>query len=372
MKKILWILGIIVVAIAIVYAVDKKSAETEPIKIGMIMPLSGDAAAYGEVISKGVILAAKQINDDGGVNGKMIEIISEDGKCSGKDAASAAQKLVNVDKVKFIIGGVCSGEVFGYAPITNAAGVVTITPGGSNPDISNLGDYVFRLSTNDATRGVMMADYVAKSYKKIAFITEQTDYAKGLKIVFEKRAGEIGLPIVASEEFASGAKDFRSLLGKIKESGSDIIFLNVQTEGTLIRLADQARTLGLTQQFIGSELNGPVVVAGGKNVEGIIMAVAPGLATKGKAKVFSDAFKTVYGTEPAYGFYVAAAYDSLHLFADAIRAHGTDPVKVKDYIYSSKNREGAVGTYSFDQNGDVTGVGFVLQKLVSGKFVDIK
>lgn len=369
-----WILGVVVLAILVWVGVsmsDKSPVETGPIKIGVIMPLSGDAAAYGEPITNGLRLAEKEINESGGVDGRLVQLIYEDGKCNGKDAASAAQKLINVDGVKFIIGGVCSGEVFGYAPITNAAKVLSITPGGSAPDIATLGDYVFRNSTNDASRGVIMADYVKSLYTKVAFITEKTDYTAGLRDSFGARATEIGLQIVADEELAGDSSDFRSALSKIKASGAEILFINVQTEANLIRIAEQARTLGITVPFISSELNSPTVAQAGPFIDGIVMAVAPGLATNGKASAFLRAYKQMFGEEPIYAFYTAAAYDDLNLFVQGIEKYGENTDKVKDYLYGV-NYDGAIGRYSFDRNGDITGVSFVLQRAENGSFVDLK
>ncbi|MDP6562065.1 MAG: ABC transporter substrate-binding protein, partial [Candidatus Peribacteraceae bacterium] len=93
---------------------------TGPIKIGYIGPLTGEAASYGVDTLNGTELAVAEINAAGGINGRLIELITEDGRCTGTDAASAAQKLVNVDKVVAIIGGQCSGETLAAAPIVES------------------------------------------------------------------------------------------------------------------------------------------------------------------------------------------------------------------------------------------------------------
>ena len=117
---------------------------TGPIKIGFIGPLTGEASPYGVDTLNGAKLAVDEINEAGGVNGRMIEIIAEDGRCTGTDAASAAQKLVNVDKVVAIVGGQCSGETLAAAPIAESAKVVMISPVSSSPDVTAAGDFIFR------------------------------------------------------------------------------------------------------------------------------------------------------------------------------------------------------------------------------------
>lgn len=374
-KIILAIILLIVIVWVVVANTKKGPADVvtqEPIKIGVIMPLSGDAAAYGEPVNNGVKLAAQELNAADGIGGRQIELIIEDGKCNGKDAATAAQKLVSVDKVKYIIGGVCSSEVLGYAPITNTAGVLTISPGATNPKVSEAGDFVFRTALNDGARGVLIADYALKIAKKPALINEKTDFAQGLKESFMARAGEVGLKIVANEDFASDIKDFRAVLTKIKQSGADLIFINTQAPAGLVRIAQQARELGITAPFVASEFNSPEVIAGGKNTEGLVVVVAPELAAEGKAKSLVESYKTTYGKDISFPFYVAAAYDDLHLIANAITNVGDDPIKVKDFLYGLKDYDGTIGKISFDKNGDMTGVGFIFQKLENGKFVNIQ
>jgi len=368
-----WILGIVILAVLVWVGMsisNKAPAETGPIKIGAIMALTGDSAALGQPITNGIRLAEKEINENGGIGGRPLQIIYEDGKCNGKDAASAAQKLVSVDGVKFIVGAFCSSEVFGYAPVTNAAKVLTITPGGSAPDISTLGDYVFRNSTNDGGRGVVLADYTKNNYEKIAFITEKTDYTLGQRKAFGARADEIGLQIVADEELTSDTPDYRSALTRIKATDAEVMFINVQTEATLIRIAQQARALGITLPFIASELNSPAVAAAGDFLDGTIMAVAPGLATGERATKFLSAYKEAFGEDPLYTYYTGAAYDAVYLFAQGIERYGEDTDKIKDYLYNVEY-DGTIGRYSFDENGDVAGVGFVLQRLENGQFVNL-
>lgn len=376
MKKAIWAILAIVLVYFIVSSVSKKPSEmsdveTGPIKIGFVGPLTGDAAEYGEVVKNGVMLAAKKINADGGINGRQVEVIYEDGKCNGKDSLSAAQKLVSTDGVKFIVNGDCSGGILGSAQFLIQSEVLTLASIATNPDITSKfgGSYILRNAQNDAVRGVALADYANKNHKKAAIITEQTDYAKGIKNTFVAQAKVNGLNIVADEEFITDTKDFRSIVTKIKALDPDVILINPQTGAAFARIATQARQLGIKAAFIGSEFNGTEVIK--PETEGTVVSVAPGLVGE-KGKAYIEAYKVEYGKEPNYAYYSGAGYDNLMLFAEGIKQYGYDASKVKDWLYELKSYDGTIGTYSFDSNGDVVGIEFLMQKLVNGKFVELK
>lgn len=374
MKKILLWVVVLIIVVVVLIAISKgnsKPAATGPIQIGVILPLSGDAGAYGEPISNGIRIAIKEVNDAGGIDGRQIQGIFEDGKCDGQAAVSAAQKLVNVDGVKFLIDGVCSSEVLASAPIVDAAKAVTLSPGATSPKISGISPYVLRNAPSDAGRGVAIADLLAKSFKSPAIISEKTDYAQGLHDTYLAELNKLGFKVVADETFDTNATDFRSILLKIKTANPDAVFLNPQTPQNLVRLATQARTMGINAQFFASEFNDPIVTGAGKPTDGMIIAVAPGLSSQGKGGDLLKAYKAAYSADATYPYYVGAAYDDLKLLAQAIGQVGEDPSKVKDYLHSLKSYEGTIGTYSFDSNGDIVGISFVFQKVLGGKAVNL-
>ena len=143
---------------------EAPTANYETIKIGFMAPLSGDAAAYGESIRRGVDLAIK---DMGPAN---VQIIAEDTKCSGPESVSAIQKLINVEKVQVVIGEVCSGATLPAAPIAAQYKVLMVSASATSPMITQE-PYVFRTVPSDALQGDFGADLVlAKGYKKLAIL----------------------------------------------------------------------------------------------------------------------------------------------------------------------------------------------------------
>ncbi len=372
-KVVIWVVIALLVVFGI-YSVLKKSTPTEtgPIKIGFIGPLSGDAASVGEPIKNGAELAVKEINANGGVNGRQIEMIYEDGACNGKNAASVAQKLVNIDKVKYIVGGICSPEAFGFYPIAVAAKVFTLMPGASAPKLSGVSPFVMRNNPNDNLVGVALADFLVKSYKNVYTITEQTEFAQGIEAVFLAQMQKNNLTNSGQQGFDSKTTDFRSILLKVKEANPDVVFINVQTPPSLLRIAQQARQLGIKSQFVSTSFGpDPAVQSGGSAVEGMIFADAPGLASEGKGKDLINKYKVAYGKDPSYAFYVGAAYDAVYLVSKAISSVGDDTNKVQEYMHKVSNYVGTIGTYSFDKNGDIMGIIPIFEKIVGGKLVRI-
>ncbi len=372
-RWIIPLIAIIVVIIAIVLIKkpgNKNVAiEGDSVKIGMIAALSGEAAPYGETVRQGTELAVEQLNKKGGINGKPIEVIYEDGKCTGKDSASAAQKLVSVDKVKFIVGASCSGETIAIAPIVEAGKVLTVSPVSSNPAITPMGDYVFRNHPSDNTAGSMLADIIIKKTNKVVIISENTDYSQGIRKVFNQSYTKAGGELAIDESFNTGTTDFRSLVSKIKASGVNSVYVNGQTETPLIQIANQLRDQKVSVQLYTAYMTGDAVKKNATLLDGLIAVDLPNLGTQGNAAQFTKDFQAKFGKDPNFPYFAAAAYDVIHLFKDGISKYGYDSTKVKDYLYSIKSYDGAAGTYHFDSNGDVVGIALTVKQLKNGEFV---
>jgi len=374
MKRYLWLGGIIIVVIGIITLTNKAPNTTQnnsSIKIGFIAPLSGDAVSYGELMQNSVKLAVDELNISDGIAGRQIEMIYEDGKCNGKDAATAAHKLVNVDKVKYIIGGMCSGEVFGAVPITSPAKVFFISFAAGAAKLSGISDYFIRNNPSDALTGSILADYISEQYKTTAIISEQTEYSQGIKDVFATEAEKKGLKIIVSENYLSQSTDFRSELLKIKSTNPDVVFINPQNGKDLTVIAKQARELGITSKFASTLVcSDPIIFKAGPATEGMVCVNLANLSTD-KGKNFLDKYMSAYHTLPNFQLYAGAAYDDVYLVAKAISAVGDDSTKVMRYLRSLPSYNGVIGTYSFDENGDIVGAGLILQKVLNKELVNI-
>jgi branched-chain amino acid transport system substrate-binding protein len=346
------------------------AGDNGPIKLGMISALTGDAAAIGADQLSGVQMAIAEINAAGGVNGRQIELIAEDGKCAGADGATAAQKLVNVDKVVAIIGGLCSGETLAAAPIAEAAKVIMLSPSASSPDITKAGDFIFRDYPSDAGKTKAIAKYFAdEKFSRIAILSENTDYSQALRASLKKDLPEGA--VVFDENFDPGTKDFRSLLGRLKDAEYDALVSNPNSDGVNAVIVQQFRELELPGQIVGTDTMDSVVVSqiAGEGANGVMLVNVP---TAGEGTSFEADFKAKYGDAKSSIAWSAYSYDAVNVLAQAFKAVGTDGMAVKDYLYSMQPYTGVIGSFHFDENGDPVGLSYVLKKFEDGKVVTVK
>jgi len=343
------------------------------IALGVIMPLTGDAASYGESENRAIQIAVDEINAAGGIDGRRIKLVLEDGKCDPQAAGTAAQKLVNVDKVKIVIGGACSGETLAAAEITEPAKVILISPSASSPKVTNAGDFVFRTYPSDALAGRIAAKYAYNelSRRRAALITELTDYSQGLREVYKKTFAELGGTIVADETYATGDTDFRTQILKIKTAKPDVIYVVPQTLTPGIAILKQLRESGVEAQLTTAEvlLDRQAVKDNAKVLEGVI-GVEPAVDWEGnaKAKAFRDAHRARYGADP--GSFSANAYDAVYLVKEAIDEVGLDTLAIRDFLYRVKDWPGTVGSLTIDANGDPI-LGLNVRKIVGGEVTDL-
>jgi len=365
MKKT-WIGLIAIVALGLVVwgvsSMGGKQAtnDTGAVKIGAVLPLTGDAAVYGEPLNKVLQIAVGEINANGGINGRQVELLVEDGKCNGQDAASAAQKLINVDGVKVIIGGFCSSESLAMVPIAAAAKVALISPGSSSPKLTNASPYFVRNYPSDSAQGAVLANiaFTDKGWKKVAFIQEQTDYAQGVYSAFSAEFTKLG-GTVTNEAFPTETADFRSLVSKVKSGNPDAVFLSVQTPAVAARILTQIKQLGWKPKLMAADVvpGDPETVSKYKDIlEGTLTAEFGTDATNPKFAAMIASYKTKYGEEPPYQGYAQTVYDSAYLVQGAIVAVGYDGTKVANWLHTVKDWQGASGTVTIGANGDpITG-----------------
>ena len=353
--------------------VVKEVEDKEPIKLGFIGPLTGGAAVVGIGEKNAVDIAIEEINNAGGIDGRPLQAIFEDGKCSGKEAATAAQKLINIDNVKIILGGACSSETLGVAPITEENKVILFSAFSTSPDITYAGDYVFRTVIPDTHPDLIgpLLPYIAEN-KRIAIITENSDYAIGIRKGIKEYLPSYNVNIVADELYSSEEKDFRTYLTKIKSVNPDALFINVATSGNTPGLiVKQTAELGLDVKLYGNFLlfTPESIELVGDLLEGARVFDAP-LLDKSNPK--ADAFMKEYNSryEEPFSFWDAGArYDTVYITKNALEECGEDTDCIRDYLYDMDWYLGTIGKYKFDENGDVLGIKGAVKELVNGEAV---
>lgn len=379
MKKITtYLIAIVFISFGFYFLTNTVTTkEPEIIKFGFVGPLTGDAGAYGNESKNSVQLAVDEINNSGGINGKKIEIVYEDGKCNGKDASSAAQKLVDIDKVKVIFGGFCSGEALAIIPIAEKAGVIQISSGASSPALSGASKMFFRTAPSDSGAGEQLAMIARNNnYKKIAIISENSDYSQALRDTFKKNYASIEHVIVYDETYNPETKDFRSMILKIRSANPDAIFVNPQTDIGSSIIVKQLKDAGMDKQLYANVFPGTnaFLERSATYAEGIIFTDAPGLDDANKKSTdYRAHYEQKYGNEPSAAFYAGAAYDNVYIIKQALEKEGEDTSKISTYLSSLRGFHGVIGSsYGFDENGDLSGIEYKVKTITSGKVIDVK
>ncbi len=279
--------------------------ESKVIKIGAILPLTGDAAVYGEPERNILEIAKDEINNSGGVKGEKIEIIYEDGKCNGKDAASAMQKLASVDKVQIVIGGFCSGESLAAEPIATSNKIALFSPSSSSPKLTGISPFFFRNFPSDSSQGTVLAETaLKKGWKKIAIILEQKDYALGIYNAFSSKIISLGGETV-KEGFPSGTTDYKTILTKLKNSNPDALFLVVQDPSDSIILR-QLRELNWKPSLLISDVTIGNVKLIAENSDLLEETIGAEFSTDEKNSKFNnllEKYKAKYGVDMPFQSY---------------------------------------------------------------------
>lgn len=370
-----WIIGLVVLILIAVgfsfLAGEQEPAATGPVKIGFVGPLSGDAVSLGEPMRNAVELAAAEVNGRGGIDGRQVEIIYEDGGCNARDSLSAGQKLINVDGVVAIIGGLCSGELLAIAPLLEQHKVVALSPTASSPDITDAGDFVFRNNPSDTSSGESLASLVGREHTKVAVLAESTDFAQAFKDVFTASFGQQNGTVVLDEDFSPDVTDFRSVLARVRESEAEALVVIPQTEVSAGNVVKQAGEIGLSIPILGANTMAGLGDLIGAAANGVTFVDLPALSRDNtRVADFLDSYQTQYG-DPRFEFYMGASYDTVYILAQAIENAGSDPEDIRDYLYGLTDFDGLIGTYGFDENGDVFGFEWVARQIQNGEIVDL-
>lgn len=345
------------VAFLVLFSFGCAKKDEREIKIGAILPLTGDAAQWGIPPMKGAQLAVDEINSRGGINGRKIILKIEDDRCDPKEGVSAFKKLTVDKEVKIILGAVCSSVTLAVAPIAENNKILLISPASTNPTITDAGDYVFRVIPSDDLRGKIFAEYLYNDakVKNIAILYINNDGGVGSRNSFFKYFTGLGGKIVVDESYEQGTKDVRSQLSKIKNPDVDAVLVISYPNDTILALK-QMKELKLQKPlyFLTEAVEDPNVLRESGNTSEGIVYILPAEAEGNEVSEFKRLYRAKYDIEPE--LFAAEAYDIIKLIANAISFQEADFIstgKLKDYLYNVKNYQGASGIITFDQNGDV-------------------
>lgn len=348
----------------------KSNPVVQPLRIGVLMPLTGDRASYGVAMRDAIDLAVEEINSGGGLLGQKLTLVVEDTKSAPREGLNAFEKLSVQDHVGIVIGPMSSAEVLAVAPAAESRKILLFTPSASSPNITAAGDYIFRNVPSDVYEGSAMASVAATNLKlkSVAILQINSDYGYGVVKEFKEGFERLGGTVSLVEVYPDGSRDFRTSLLKIKESNPQaVLFVGYKEMGVAV---SQARETGLTQQFLSTAIfeDHEILEASSKAAEGLIFTsiTFDPANPSARAQAFVAAYEKKTGRKP--DGYAASAYDATHIIVTAIRTAKTgDPIAVKDALYNIPAFDGLIGKTQFDRNGDAI-LPIKLKRVRDGKF----
>jgi len=337
-----------------------------PVKLAIVVPLSGDVKTFGESTRDGAMMAIEEAR----AVGWQIDVVLADSKCDAQEAANAANKVIFEDGVKYIIGEVCSSASIPISEIADANGVLQISPTSTNPAVTINEDgttkpYVFRACFLDPFQGEVMANLAMElgAQKAAVLFDVGNDYVKGLAEYFKASFEKMGGTVPVYEAYTKDDTDFSAVLGKVAAANVDVLFLpDYYSKNNLI--AAQVKEKGITATLLGGDgWDSPELrfdlFEGGYHSNHYSPADPRPLVQN-----FVQAYEAKYGMVP--DALATLAYDAAKILLQSISEAGVDdPSVVKDKM-SAIQFDGVSGEITYDaQNNPVKKAAIV--KIVDGK-----
>jgi branched-chain amino acid transport system substrate-binding protein len=352
---------------------DFAQAKEEEFQYGAVMPVTGPIPQYGEFFIRGSQLALEDLEKGGWIKGKKIRIVLEDGKNDPKISLGGLNKLISIDKVP-IVESVGSGVVLALGPVCQQNGVVLVNTAAQNPNVRKIGNFIFSLVPLADTVMVRTSEWAVKGMKAktAALLYANYEFGRGVAETFTKLFEGYGGKIVATEIFPIGNTDFTTYLTKLKFVKADIIFY-VGNEAELGYALKKAKQMGLKQRWLGAPgiLNPTTLTIAGDAAEGLQAAdylFDPEFGTE-RMKNFGKRFKEHFGVMPAYAS--ANTYNSIMLYAAALKAGATTAEQIREYYRSLKGFDSITAPIVFDKDG-ITQEQPVIREIRGGKPVLIQ
>ena len=359
-------------AIAIFTISGCNKGSGDEILIGEYGSLTGPNATFGISSTNGLKLAVEELNNAGGLLNKKVKLITYDDQGKPSEAQTVVQRLIKNDNVVAVIGEVASSNSKAGAPICQQNKIPMITPASTNPEVTAIGDYIFRVCFIDPFQATVVSKFILNTLKlkKVALLKDvKNAYSTGLADFFEKEFKNMGGEIVEVQSFSAGDKDFKAQLTSIKAKNPEAIFIPAYyTDVNLISI--QAREIGLTVPLIGSDGWESEKLTEGKAkdaLEGCYFSTH--VSTENPDPLiqeFIKKYKAKYNAMPdAMAF---LAYDAgLILFEAMKKAGTTDPEKVKNELAKIKDFSGVTGKISINEQRNAIKPAVILE-IKGGQF----
>ncbi|MFA6432237.1 MAG: ABC transporter substrate-binding protein [Candidatus Paceibacterota bacterium] len=333
-KQITWAIVAIVIISLVVWGVRSSGSKTQndanPIRIGILNSLTGSAAPWGEAAKNGVDLAVKEINSKGGINGRLVEAVTEDDHTDGKQALSAYNKLVSIDDVQGVVGGVFDFSAIPIEPLALNNRVAFVSPQNFRMPGGFMGnEQSFVMMTDFSTVIRVAKEYLAASgVKKLAVVHFTSAWGNEISRTLDTVMKELGKGGVIDDSYTQiGGNDFRTTVAKLKSQGVDAVFLDMLGDDPL-NFLKRSKELGFVPKVI--TYNGALDAFAGVNDKSLIEGVVI-LNWEIYGKDFEVLYRNEYNSEPSKSS--DKWFDAIYVMANAI-ANSTSTEGVASYIAS--------------------------------------
>lgn len=348
---------------------DTPSSSTGDILVGQYGSMTGSEATFGISTDKGVRLAIDEVNAKGGIKGRKIKLITLDNQGKSDESRQVVTRLIAQDKVVAVIGEVASGRSIAAAPVAQQYKIPMISPSSTNPDVTKIGNYIFRVCFIDPFQGYVMAKFMTAdlALKKAAILRDvKSDYSMGLADAFTTELKKMGGEVVADVTYQAGDVDFKSQLTSIKSKNPDAIFIpGYYTDVGLI--AQQARQSGIKAVFLGGDGwdSSKLSEIGKEAVNGSYFSNHYTTeSTLPEVQEFIKKYKSVYNEVP--DGLAAMGYDAALILIEAMqKAPEISPKAIRDELAKIKDFQAVTGKITINEERNAVKSAVVVQ--VNGK-----
>jgi branched-chain amino acid transport system substrate-binding protein len=349
-----WIVGLMIAGLLIASSAV-VDAQGKPIKIGQIIPMTGEAAESGRFHKQGAEIAIDKINAGGGINGRKLTVVLEDDQTTNPGAVAALQKLLEDKEIPMILGSIRSTQVQAMLPTINEA-KIPVAIGGTNYGLTHSGSqWVFRFRPHDGMSAKVIAKFMVEELKlkKVAIVHASDAFGNGGRDMLTPALKELGAEVVFTQGYNNQEKDFTAVVQGLKKSGATGLNTYMTFSTDLGIFARQLKQLGAQVKWVGSP---SITTVDGRNLAGDALYGTYGVTdfhvdATPTSQEFAKAYKTKFGQEP--DLYAAWCYDAVLVFSEAMkRSPDLKPENLRKAILSIQKFPGAESEYNFDQNGD--------------------
>jgi len=333
-------------------AVVVKPTPDERVRLGAFMALTGDTAQYGISALNGLRMAVEEVNAAGGVGGRRVELIVQDTRSDAAETEVVVRRLAEEARVHALVGEVVSSRSLVAARVAQAAGVPMLTPSATSPDVTAVGDYVFRSCYTDTFQGAALSHFAIGSLSALraAVLVDRdqgysVELARLIREEFERRGGKV----VAEQEYHEGAADFSVQVAEVGAARPDVVFIpGYYLEAGL--LARQAREVGIDVPLVGGDgWDSPRLyeIGGDALAGGFFSTHFSAEDTDPRVQRFVADYRRLFGSAP--DSFAATAYDAARIMLDAVsRASSLERRAIRDSLAATRDFPGVTGTVTFN------------------------